>query len=128
MVGGEEGILCRITYEGRGHGHAGRLKVRVLHKLWGRMVSYAAYFLILETIQPKLWGSQSWLQPAFSRPLSREGSLTSRKSRLKSGCGQDCPPHDKCRTSPTEKVCGIRMVSCAASRKRDSAQSPKGAR
>jgi hypothetical protein len=29
----------------------------------------AAYFLILETILPKLWGSQSWLQPAFSRPL-----------------------------------------------------------
>jgi hypothetical protein len=24
---------------------------------------------ILETIPPKLWGSQSWLQPAFSRPL-----------------------------------------------------------
>jgi hypothetical protein len=43
----------------------------------------AAYFLILETIPPRLWGSQSWLQPAFSRPLPREGSLTSRKSRLK---------------------------------------------
>src|ERR1035438_1670873 len=70
--------------------------------------SNAAYFLILYTTQPQLRSSQSWLQPAFSRPLSREGSLTSRKSRLKGGCGQDCPPHDKCRTSPTEKVCGIR--------------------
>jgi hypothetical protein len=62
--------------------------------------------LILETIPPRLWGSQSWLQPAFSRPLPREGSLTSRKSRLKGGCGQDCPPHNKCRASPTGKVCG----------------------
>jgi hypothetical protein len=55
----------------------------------------AAYFSILETIPPKLWGSQSWLQPAFSRPLPGEGSLTSRKSRLKGGCGQDCPPHNE---------------------------------
>src|ERR1019366_9543427 len=51
---------------------------------------------IVETIPPKLWGSQSWLQPAFSRPLPREDPLTSRKSRLKGGCGQDCPPHNKC--------------------------------
>src|ERR1019366_6345675 len=71
----------------------------------------AAYFLILEAIPPKLWGSQSWLQgalwAAFSRPLPCEGSLTSGKSRLKGGCGQggrqDCPPHNKCRTSPTRE-------------------------
>src|ERR1035438_9148424 len=41
-----------------------------------------------------LWGSQSWLQPAFSRPsVGHEGSPMPRKSRLKGGCGQDCPPH-----------------------------------
>src|ERR1039458_1014452 len=41
-------------------------------------------------------------QPAFAP----EGSLTSPKSRLKGGSGQDCPPHNKCRTSPAGKVCG----------------------
>jgi hypothetical protein len=29
--------------------------------------------LILATILPKLWGSQSWLQPAFSRRLPLPG-------------------------------------------------------
>ena len=33
-----------------------------------------------------LWGSQSWLQPAFSR-------LTLQTSRLKGGCRQNCLPH-----------------------------------
>src|ERR1035441_1144807 len=59
----------------------------------------------------KLWGSQSWLQPAFSRPLPREDLLTSRKSRLKGGCRQDCLPHNKCRTSPTEKYAASIRVS-----------------
>jgi hypothetical protein len=33
-------------------------------------------------------------QPAFAKC---EGSQIERKSRLKGGCGQDCPPHNKCR-------------------------------
>jgi hypothetical protein len=49
----------------------------------------------------------------------REGSLTSRRSRLKGGCGQDCPPHNKCRTSPTGKVCGIRLSVCRVPAPRD---------
>jgi hypothetical protein len=36
-------------------------------------------------------------QPAFAE---HEGSLTVRKSRLKAGYRQDCPPHYKCRISP----------------------------
>jgi hypothetical protein len=52
----------------------------------GRLKPNAAYFLILETIPPKSWGSQSWqrgaLWAAFSRRLPRD-SLTSRRSRLK---------------------------------------------
>jgi hypothetical protein len=57
----------------------------------------ATYFLILVTILHESWGSQSWLQPAFSRRLRPEDSRTARKSRLKGGCGQDCPPHNQCR-------------------------------
>jgi hypothetical protein len=54
----------------------------------------AAYFLILATILPKLWGSQSWLQAGFQPAFAEhEGSLTVRKSRLKGGCRQDCLPH-----------------------------------
>src|ERR1035438_8951234 len=33
-----------------------------------------------------LWGGQSWPQPPFRRP-----------SRLKAGCGQNCPPHNSWR-------------------------------
>jgi hypothetical protein len=38
---------------------------------------YAAYFLIPEIIPPELWGSQSWLQRAFSRTseLRSDGKL-----------------------------------------------------
>jgi hypothetical protein len=32
-------------------------------------------------------------QPATAR-AKHEGSLTALKSRLKGGCGQDCPPHN----------------------------------
>ena len=53
----------------------------------------------------KSWGSQSWLQPAFSRPLPRLGRR--RKSRLKGGCGQECPPHNLCRIRGISKVSDI---------------------
>src|SRR5882672_5928893 len=59
----------------------------------------------------KLWGSQSWLQPAFSR-LFR--STRRSKSRLKGGCGQDCPPHNKCRIPDVGKLCGITLDTCVA--------------
>ena len=36
-----------------------------------------------------------------------EDSHTARHSRLKGGCGQDCPPHNKCRMPRPGKVCGI---------------------
>jgi len=44
------------------------------------------------------WGSQSWLQPAFSRPSAEhEGSLTAQEPperRPQRGPpGHDCPPH-----------------------------------
>ena len=39
----------------------------------------------------RLWGSQSWLPPAFSR---RGGHHRARKGRLKGGCRQDCLPHE----------------------------------
>ena len=35
-----------------------------------------------------VWGGQSWPQPPFRRPIER---FTNLKSRLKAGCGQDCP-------------------------------------
>jgi len=40
-----------------------------------------------------LWGSYSWLQPAFSR-LSRAVGAP-RRSRLKGSCGPEGPPHKK---------------------------------
>jgi hypothetical protein len=64
-------------------------------------------FLILETYPAQIVG-QPILAAAGFQPAFREGSLMSRKSRLKGGCGQDCPPQNKCRTSPTGKVRGIK--------------------
>src|ERR1017187_5469809 len=52
----------------------------------------------------RLWGSQSWLQPAFSRPCRATKSLMARKSRLKGGCGEDCPPHNFCRIRSVRKT------------------------
>src|ERR1035441_3066474 len=63
-------------------------------------------------------------QPAFAP----EGSLTSPKSRLKGGCGQDCPPHNKCRTSPAGKVCGSRLSVCRVPTPRDALSTMPGRR
>jgi hypothetical protein len=47
-----------------------------------------------KTGRQELWGSQSWLPPAFSRRFfSRQNSCMVSKSRLKGGCRQDCLPH-----------------------------------
>src|ERR1035441_5906711 len=122
---GRWACVCESTMKPVGKPDAGNPHVRFDERGWetGRRclrqcsrpsstLPNAAYFLILETIPPDLWGSQSWLQPAFSQPLPHEGALAYRKSRLKGGCGQDCPPHNKCRTSPMVKVCGIRLSVC----------------
>jgi hypothetical protein len=34
------------------------------------------------------------------------------QSRLKAGCGQDCPPHNFCRVSGVGKLCGIGHSAC----------------
>src|ERR1035441_7614253 len=45
-------------------------------------------------IPPRLWGSQSWLPPAFSRRLpGAKIRVRPRKSPLKGGCRQNCLPH-----------------------------------
>ena len=42
----------------------------------------------------ELWGSHSWLPPAFSRaPAELEVSPVTRKAGWKAGCRQDCPPY-----------------------------------
>src|ERR1022692_1298637 len=41
----------------------------------------------------------------FSRRLSSTGIEAGRKSRLKGGCGQDCPPHEPRRCRSTTAVC-----------------------
>src|SRR5262249_48596546 len=50
------------------------------------------------TCRQKAWGSQSWLQPALSRPF--RGHLRRKKPPGKGGCGQDCPPHHQRSQSP----------------------------
>jgi hypothetical protein len=49
--------------------------------------------------QAELWGSQSWLQPAFSRRLRLRSLAHDAKKPPKGGCGQDCPPHKTGKTS-----------------------------
>jgi hypothetical protein len=38
--------------------------------------------------------ARTGFQPALA---GCKGSLSARRSRLKGGCGQNCPPHDLCR-------------------------------
>ncbi len=67
-----------------------------------------------------LWGSHSWLQPAFSR-LS--GAVAPpRRSRLKGGCGQNCPPHKRRLPIGTLLVVSLAVSASAA----DQTQADRG--
>src|ERR1035437_7377440 len=48
-------------------------------------------------------------QPALA---GHEGSCSREKAAWKGGCRQDCLPHDKCRTLPAHKLCGIELKAC----------------
>jgi hypothetical protein len=46
------------------------------------------------------------------------------KSRLKRGCGQDCPPHNLCRIAPGRKVSGIGLSAHRARTRVDPSAEP----
>src|ERR1035438_2948080 len=76
--------------------HETELIVAGTHSRWGLerlVIGSTAEDLIRNAECPVLTVGQSWLQPAFSRPLPGTKARSWPKSRLKGGCGQDCPPH-----------------------------------
>src|ERR1019366_10328805 len=46
------------------------------------------------------------------RPILAAAAFLGGQSRLKAGCGQDCPPHNFCRVSGVGKLCGIGHSAC----------------
>src|ERR1700704_3991212 len=44
------------------------------------------------------------------------GAQDGQNSRLKAGCGQDCPPHNKCRIPDVGKLSDIGLIACPKSR------------
>jgi hypothetical protein len=59
------------------------------------------------------WGSQFWLQPAFSRLSPGRKTRHASKEPPKGGCGQNCPPHHLCRRALAGKVCGVGLPACS---------------
>src|ERR1019366_5530090 len=87
--------------------HCGRTKNENQAKLWHRLLMTRAASQRMMKMGAALWGSQSWLQPAFSRPCAgHEGSLMAQE-----------PPERRLRARlPAPRLFSRKALPCASGR------------